>query len=355
MKKVLIVAPYPLGCAPSQRFRFEQYLPDMEAAGLAYKFQPFWSRKAWLMLYRKGYLGQKLFFLLLGFTKRLWLLTQLPGFYYVLIHREATPVGPPWFEWVAAKLFRKKVIFDFDDAIWLPYTSAENKVASRLKWSSKTNQLCKWSYKVSCGNSYLQAYALQVNRRSVVLPTTIDMNYHRKPERQKNARTVIGWTGSHSTLPYLNMLEPVLQRLEQNYKFDFVVIADKAPVLDLKSLVYLVWQKDTEIQDLSRFDIGVMPLPDTEWAKGKCAFKALQYMALGIPAVVSAVGENQIAVPNGVAGYTCATLEEWYRALEKLLLQETLRARLGKAGREWVQENYSKQVYLNHFLRLFFC
>lgn len=352
--KVLFIVPYPTGKAASQRFRVEQLLPLLQEQGMHYQVAPFWGSKAWEILYKQGYWIQKLFWLFAGFFKRLLNLLQLPFYNYIFIHREATPIGPPWFEWMAAKIFKKRIIFDFDDAIWLSDTSAVNNKADKYKWHSKTRSICRWSYKVSCGNAFLQSFAYSYNKGAVYLPTVIDTkHYHNQLKQQQTERVSLGWTGSHSTLPYLKLIEPVLQRLELKYDFDFIVIADKEPDLQLKSLLFLPWNQQTEIEDLLQFNIGVMPLPDTTWAKGKCAFKALQYMALGIPAVVSAVGANRQAVPSGLAGYTCLTEQEWYERLEELLQKADLRAAMGRAGRLHVQQHYSVQAHKQTFLTLF--
>ena len=351
--KVLFVVPYPPEKAASQRFRVEQFLPYLRSQGVRYKLASFWDAETFAILYTKGRILQKVAGTLKGFLKRLLLLPQLQRYDYVFLHREATPVGPPWFEWMAAKVLRKKLIFDFDDAIWLENTSEENEPAAKYKQHYKVAKICAWSYKVSAGNYYLQHYALQFNSQAVYLPTTVDMGKYNQLKHQETAQVTIGWTGSHSTLPYLKLLEPVLQRLEQKHTFDFVVIADRAPDLDLRSLRFIPWRAETEVEDLLQFNIGVMPLPETAWAKGKCAFKALQYMALGIPAVVSAIGANMQAVPDGAVGYTCATEQEWYERLEQLLTSSSLRSSMGAAGSAWVAEKYSLAAYQPTFLSLF--
>ncbi|WP_162428802.1 glycosyltransferase family 4 protein [Pontibacter pudoricolor] len=352
--KILFIVPYPVGKAASQRYRVEQWLPVLQEQTKNYKLAPFWDAATWAILYKKGYSLQKLFGLVKGMFRRLLLLTKLPAYDYVFIHREAAPVGPPWFEWLAAKVFRKKLIFDFDDAIWMPNTTDGNSMASNYKWHHKTAQICKWSYKVSAGNHFLQRYALNHNANVVYLPTVLNTttNYSHLKEQQTE-RVTIGWIGSHSTLPYLKLIEPVLQQLEQNYSFDFIVVADRKPDLKIKSLKFIVWSEATEVKSLLQFNIGVMPLPDTGWAKGKCAFKALQYMALGIPAVVSEVGANRTAVPDGLAGYSCTTQQEWYEKLELLLEDTGLRAEFGRAGKLWVTQAYSMAARQQTFLELF--
>jgi len=352
--KVLFVVPYPVGQAASQRYRVEQWLPLLQEQGIIYKVAPFWSQSTWFLLYKPGHIGKKAFGLLAGCGRRLLLLAQLPRYNYIFIHREATPLGPPWFEWVAAKVFRKKIIFDFDDAIWLPDSTSENSWLTKLKWRHKTAQICRWSYKISCGNDYLRSYASKYNAAAVLLPTVLDTDkVYIKRKEQRTDEVAIGWIGSHSTLPYLQLLEPVLQRLEQKHNFKLYIIANRPPHLQFQSVIYKQWRRETEIADLLAFNIGLMPLPGTDWARGKCAFKALQYMALGIPAVVSGVGANLQAVADGTTGFICRTEQEWYERLEELILEPEKRAGMGAAGQEWVKARYALQAHRHTFLSLF--
>ncbi|MCJ8165803.1 glycosyltransferase [Pontibacter sp. E15-1] len=352
---ILFVVPYPVGEAASQRFRVEQWLPLLEEQHIQYEVAPFWSLNAWNLLYKPGHRLQKGLGLLAGLWRRLLLLADLPRYDCIFLHREATPLGPPWFEWLAAKAFQKKIIYDFDDAIWLPSTSIEKSLVTKLKWRQKVTQICRWSHKVSCGNGFLQQFALQHNAASVLLPSVLDtaQRYAKSKVPKSGEPVVLGWIGSHSTLPYLQLIEPVLRRLEQAYAIKVVIVADKPPQLALQHMEFRRWQRETEVADLLQFDIGLMPLPDTAWAQGKCAFKALQYMALGIPAVVSGVGANTEVVQNGVTGYVCRTEQEWYGRLEELLRQPGLRAEMGEAGRAWVEAKYSLQAHRHTFLSLF--
>jgi glycosyltransferase involved in cell wall biosynthesis len=164
----------------------------------------------------------------------------------------------------------------------------------------------------------------------------------------------LGWTGTHSTLKYLEPLVPVLQKLESTYPhFRLVVIADKRPSLAVQSLIFLPWLKDREIEDLLQFDIGIMPLSDDVWTRGKCGFKALQYMALGIPAVASPVGVNKEIIDQGVNGFLCATEEEWFIHLKSLINHPTLREQIGQQGRRKVIDHYSVLSNTPTFLSLF--
>ncbi|MGY2133401.1 glycosyltransferase [Hymenobacter sp. HD11105] len=352
---ILFIVPYPFGRAPSQRFRFEQYLNFLAEAGHTYRLAPFISEATWQILYKPGHTLAKATGILGGFFRRLWLLLSVSSYDFVFIHREASPIGPPIFEWLIAKVMRKKLIYDFDDAIWIPNTSEANKIVAGVKWHHKVGNICRWAFKVSCGNAYLCEYASQFNKRAVVNPTTIDtLHLHNQVRDQRTAgRLIIGWTGTHSTLKYLNQVVPVLAELETRYDFEFRVISNQPPQLPLRSLYFQPWNKATEIPDLASLHVGLMPLEDDPWAKGKCAFKALQYMALGIPAVVSPVGMNTEVVQQGRNGYVCATQKEWREALETLLENAELRIGLGEAARNTVVGRYSVLANKQNFLDLF--
>lgn len=351
---ILFIFPYPHGTAASQRFRFEQYLNILSNNGITYSLAPFLDSQTWQILYKDGHTIQKLWGILKGFLKRIRLLFSVNKYDFVFVHREASPIGPPVFEWLITQLFKKKLIYDFDDAIWLSNTSSANKIAARIKWHQKTATICRWAYKISAGNQYLADYARQFNTQVVINPTTIDtVHVHNQVKDQRTSHLVIGWTGTHSTIGYLDDIIPVLKELEKEYTFTFLVISDKAPAFKLKSLKYVPWNKKDEIADLLKMNIGLMPLSEDQWAKGKCGFKALQYMALGIPALVSPVGVNTEIVDNNHDGFICTTDEEWYRNIRLLLQNDELRSKLGLAAREKVENKYSVQANCRNFLNLF--
>jgi glycosyltransferase involved in cell wall biosynthesis len=352
--KILFLVPYPLKSSPSQRFRFEQYFDTLQKAGHQFKVQSFLTSWGWRTIYQSGRGLQKVVAIAYGFIRRLFIMPPVITADFVFVHREVTPVGPPLFEWMIAKVFRKRIIYDFDDAIWTTDNLREGRIEKQLRWRSKVAYTCRVAYKVSCGNDFLCEYARQFNSNVVLNPTTIDTDYHLPIEKQKQSRITIGWTGSHTTLKYLDTIVPVIKNLESRFtNLKFTVIANEMPAVDLKSLEFVRWNETTEIEDLSKLDIGIMPLPDDNWSKGKCGFKALQYMALEIPAVVSPVGVNVKIVSNAVDGFVASTANEWSSILEKLITDEGVRARIGKAGRKKVVENYSVLSNAPNFLELF--
>lgn len=278
----------------------------------------------------------------------------VPFYDFVFVQREASPLGPPVFEWIAAKVWRKKLIFDFDDAIWIPNNSSDSRLIAWLKAFWKVKYLCRWAYKVSAGNDYLADYARHHSNRVLIIPTVIDT------EKMFVASTlshegipVVGWTGSHSTLKYLRLIESVLLQLEKEVDFSFLVIADKKPALSLKNWQFLAWNTTTEIADLQRMDIGVMPLTADSWSEGKCGFKLIQYLGLGIPAVASPVGVNKKIIAHGENGFLAESEVEWKEALFALLTNSELRKKFGQHGRSVVEAQYSLSSQEKVFLSLF--
>ncbi|PZR40098.1 MAG: group 1 glycosyl transferase [Azospira oryzae] len=356
-KRILFICPYPTGEAPSQRFRFEQYFQSLQSNQIAFEIQPFLSQKDWRLFYSRGSLYRKAIVLLRGFSRRIVGLRAASAADFVFIHREAAPVGPPIFEWIIAKVFRKKIIYDFDDAIWLTDRPDESLIVRITKWRSKVQQICGMSYRVSCGNSYLSDFASQFTAHAVIIPTTIDTEHHKLAFDEQSApdkKITIGWTGSHSTLKYLMNLNTVLKEIERMFaQVRFLVIADQCPVLDLKRLEFREWKRSTEVEDLSEIDIGIMPLPDDEWSKGKCGFKLLQYMALNIPAIAAPVGVNTKIIKQGENGFLCSSVEEWTSSIEHLIHHHELRLTMGQAGRSSVEKNYSVSSNSENFVSLF--
>ncbi|MEI8278492.1 MAG: glycosyltransferase [Bacteroidota bacterium] len=353
--KVLFLVPYPARHAPSQRFRVELYERYLNAAGIEYKIAPFMDETTWDILYKGGSAIQKGIGIIKGYFKR-WktVLFDVPRYNYVFIHREAAPLGPPIFEWIVSKLWAKKMIFDFDDAIWIPNTSVENKIAAWFKAFWKVQYTCRWSYKISAGNSFLSSYASQYNPNTVLVPTCVDVElYHNQQKEHHTGNVLVGWTGSQSTLFYLDSLIPILQELQQELEFTFMVIANKDPHLPLKNYTFTPWSESTEVIDLLQMDIGVMPLAADAWSEGKCGFKLIQYLSLGIPAVASPIGVNQKIIDNDINGYLVNNSEEWMVALKKLICDAQLRKKMGAAGRAKIVQQYSIQAQKQKFIDLF--
>ncbi len=359
MKKILFITPYPYDTAGSQRFRFELFLSELKKRNIKYKQIPFVDKATFSIMYTPGNYFLKFFGIIKGILRRFYCLLITPFYDYVFIHREAAPIGPPFFEWVIAKVLRKPYIYDFDDAIWLHDISESNKgVVQKLKSSpNKIGQIIKYANKVSAGNDYLANYAKKNNVNTSVLPTIVDINYHKKKTVKKKypEKTCIGWTGTHTTLRHFEAIVPILEKLYKTYKdkiyFKLIVNQNiEYPSLDLKSTI---WNKESEIEQLSELDIGIMPLPNNKWANGKCGFKAIQYMALEIPCIASNVGVNSKIIDHQENGILTDTFDEFYSALEDLILSSEIRINLGINARKKIAHHFSIDSNASSFFSFF--
>ena len=338
--RVLALVPALYNTSPSQRYRLEQWEPHLRERGVEITYAPFEDQELHGLLYQPGLMSKKLQGVMRGFARRFSLLGKANDYDLVYILREAALLGPPLFERLIQR--RVPIVFDFDDAIFVSYRSPSNGYLSYLKFASKTRTICRFASHVMVGNPYLAEYARQVNDSVTVIPTTIDTERYRAPSRQgKAGPIVIGWTGSHSTVQHLDTLRGALKKLAEKEPFRLRVIGTPSYECAPVQVDALSWHADTEVEDLSPIDIGVMPLPEDRWSKGKCGLKALQFMSLGIPTVCSPVGVNTDIIQDDENGFIAATEDEWVDKLSRLMRSAELRRRLGEAGRATVEEKYS--------------
>jgi glycosyltransferase involved in cell wall biosynthesis len=354
-KRVLFLVPYPLHRAPSQRFRVELFLPILQQHGIMYLVRPFMDEATWDVLYKSGSPFQKVIGVLKGFLRRVKdVIVIAPKYDYVFIHREASPIGPPIFEFIISKILRKKIIYDFDDAIWIPNTTKENRIVNWLKAFWKVKHICKWAYKVVGGNPFLCSFAGQNNKNVILIPTCVDtVSQHNQLKEQHTEKVVIGWTGSHSTMKFLDSIQDVLSQIANDFEVETLIISNKEPQFTLKNLSFISWKEATEVEDLMKMNIGIMPLEEDPWCEGKCGFKLIQYMALGVPAVASPVGVNKQIIDQGKNGFLCSTKQEWYNAIALLIQDAEKRRALGISGQEKIRTQFSIQANVGSFLRLF--
>jgi glycosyltransferase involved in cell wall biosynthesis len=354
-KRILYIVPHRFNRSPGQRFRCEHFIPWLKENGYEITYANLLSAWDDSHFYKKGNYLLKLFIVLKTYIKRANHIRKVKQYNAVFIYREAFMLGTIRFE---KKIKKKKVpiIYDFDDAIWLNDVSEANKELRWLKRPEKTNDICQLATLVITGNNYLADHARKFNKNVEVIPTTIDTSYHASKGSKKTGETItIGWTGSSTTVKHFSILLPVLTKLKEKYNksINIRLISDSGLKESPIEIENIPWTAEDEIERLEEIDIGIMPLPNDEWSKGKCGFKGLQYMALGKPSVMSPVGVNNEIIEHGVNGFLAKTDKDWEQILIQLIDDKNLRERIGEAGRKTIEERYSIQANKSKYLSLF--
>lgn len=355
MKKILYIVPHRLNRSPGQRFRCEHFIPWLKKHNYEITYANLLTAWDDYHFYKRRNYFLKTFILIKSYIKRIQHVRKAGQYDAVFIYREAFMLGTTNFE---KRIFNQKVpiIYDFDDAIWLNDVSEANKNLKWLKRPDKTGDICQMASLVIVGNQYLAQYAKQFCNHVEVIPTTIDTQYHiANDARNDNDFVRIGWTGSSTTLKHLKILLPVLKIIKEKYgaKVKIRAIADEPLIYDGFEIENIRWNAHDEVERLDEIDIGIMPLPDDQWSKGKCGFKGLQYMAMKIPAIMSPVGVNTEIIEHGVNGFLASTPEEWKKIISTLIDNANLRKEIGLKGRQTICEKYSINAQKEKYLQLF--
>jgi glycosyltransferase involved in cell wall biosynthesis len=332
----------------SSRMRSLQYLPWFQQAGLQVTMHPLLSDELLQARYKNGGYGLSL---LQAYTHRLRFLVARKQFDVVWIEKEALPWWPLWLE--LALLRGVPYVLDYDDAVFHNYDQHSNLWVRRL-YGQRLDGLMAGAALVVCGNNYLAQRAREADAPWVeVVPTVIDLERYPEPPKTDamtpawlpvaDKRPRIVWIGSPSTVDYLQLLREPLQALAARQQFVLRVIGGGAVNLPGVAVEVMLWAEATEVENISTCQVGVMPLLDSLWERGKCGYKLIQYMACGLPVVASGVGVNPEIVRNGENGFLANTSQEWVAALEKLLESPSLRRQMGALGRHQVESEYCIQ------------
>ncbi|MFH1478576.1 MAG: glycosyltransferase family 4 protein [Candidatus Omnitrophota bacterium] len=348
--KILFIVPYSSEGA-SNRYRVEQYLPYLRKEDIDFDVRPFVFKKFYKILYLKGKYFTKMLYFVQAFFSRIIDIIRLYKYDLVFIHRESCPFGPSVFEWLIYKL-KKPIIFDFDDAIFLQNFNPANSIYRFFKFPSKTKNIIKMASRIIVANQYLEEYAVRFNPSVDIIPTPIDTKRFGVIKKDSGQLT-IGWVGSPTTASYLRLVFKVMRELSKAYDFVLKIVGagEEISIPGVKVINYS-WELERELQDFQSIDIGIYPLPDIPWTKGKAAFKAIQYMSAGIPVVASSVGMTKEIIQHEVNGFLADSDEEWIRAISSLIEDPGLRQRIGINGRKTIEEKYSLEVNFEKFLNI---
>jgi len=330
------------------RLRIEQFAGPLRRMGIVLEVSPFFDDSAYAGLYEPGRTFAKALAVLRGIGRRIRDAARIGRFDLVVVYRESAPLGPPLFERLLS-LLRRRYVFDFDDAIFLAPVHPSNRRWAWLRHPSRVREATRRAHSVIVGNEYLAAWAREHNPRVVIISTAVDTVRHQlRGAAGRVPPVVLGWVGSSTTAPYLHLMDEALEILARRGDFVVRVVGGRYehPSVKVECLPYRLEQ---EPQDVASFDIGLLPEPDDAWTRGKGAFKAMLYMAAGIPVVASRVGVNEDVIGGNEAGYCVSGTQEWVEAIERLAADPALRERLGAAGRRRLEARYSVTVQAPRF------
>jgi glycosyltransferase involved in cell wall biosynthesis len=328
---------------PSSRYRIYQFLPFLYATGVDCTIHPLFGDRYFRLLELQPPVFRaflKSLYVVASFSKRAWQLLGLGCADLVVIEGQLFPYMPALAERMLARLHYRFII-EFDDAIYLTPGHRE-KIPALLGMASG----------VIVGNEVLAKYARKYTSQVYVIPTVVDTQ--RFAPRQTGAQWIgartetpvtVVWIGLAYNFGYLDIVAPVLKELQDKGLIKFRVVCSRPPRLPGLTVEFRTWQLEQEVELLQDCHIGIMPLPDTEWARGKCALKLLQYMSVGMAAVASPVGVNREIISDGESGYLAVTEQDWRARLTRLCQDAVLREQMGRAARTAVEERYSLNAW----------
>lgn len=325
--------------AASHRVRLGQYRKGLLAEGIDLQVQSLLGNDYLQSRFQGG--RRPIMPVLNAGLQRLRLLLNKRRFDAAIVHCELFPLAPGWLERAALRI---PYIYDFDDAFYLRYR-AGNLGALRILLGGKFDNVMRGAAAITAGNASLADYAHTLNANVSVLPSVVDTVHFSPRAQYDNPVFTVGWIGSPSTAPYLQSLVAPLQTLGREQPLRLVVIGGKGPHIENVEVLEIPWSESSEVDLINTFDVGVMPLPNDEWARGKCAFKLVQYMACGVPVVASRVGAN-IDLVTAECGFLAETDEQWVDALRQLRDKPLTRRTMGASSRKRVEDAYSLESNL---------
>jgi glycosyltransferase involved in cell wall biosynthesis len=349
--KVLALASYPIEAAAT-RYRLNQFIEPLAKHDITLTVHPFLNSKLFSRLYEHKSWPRTVMGLAKSALLRLRVVIAARNADVVLIQREAMMFGPPLIEWLITRGLKRPMVLDLDDATYVSYTSPTyGGLGSALKWFSKTDDLIKWATIVTCGNRSISDYVSSKGARARIIPTVVDTDvFCPAPSSSTNNPVVLGWIGTHSTFPYLESIFPVLSKLAENYEFRLKIVGAGRPEVTIPRVAIenRKWNLADEVRDFQSIDVGLYPIEPNlysgKWAFGKSGFKAVQYMAVGVPYVATPVGGSAEIGEAGLTHLFATTDDEWYRALETLIVDSRRRREMGAAGRRHVIEHFGLET-----------
>ncbi len=353
--KILALASYPNEAACT-RYRLQQFVQPLADRGITMTVRPFMDSELFDSLYKHGSWLRTAAGLIKSGLLRLQDLAGATNADVIFVQREAMLVGPPAIEWLTHSVLRRPMVLDLDDATYVPYTSPTyGRFTKALKFFGKTDYLIRWSRTVVCGNQTIAEYVSSKGGHSEIIPTVVDLEKFRPRESRGESVPVLGWVGSHSTFPFLESILPALAELAKSNSFKLKIVGSgranvSVPGVEVENLE---WNLEREVEDFRSIDIGLYPLSaENNWATGKSGFKAIQWMAVGIPYVVTPIGAAGDIGEANVTHYFASTHDEWIAKLKLLLADAQNRRAMGEAGRQHALAHFSLETQADKLARV---
>src|SRR5688500_11966898 len=341
--EVLTLIPNRYGFAPGQRGSIELWEQVLKPEGVNLHWAPFETERLREILYKPGHTFEKAAEMMRGYVERVKLLKRLEDYDAVFVYREAALLGPAFLEKRIAR--RKPIIYQLDDPLYVPYRSPSNGYLSYLKFFGKIADIIRMSKVVIVNSSHIREFASQFNRNIWQVPSIVDTNrYVYEPEPEGLERVTVGWSGSPTTVKNIQVVANALRMLQE--RVDCGVHLIGGTEFDLPGVRHTAqkWSAETEVEDLRRMQVGMIPLPVNEWNKRKFYMKTAQYMALGIPPVCTPMGSNPEVIEEGKTGFLAATDEEWVERLSLLVRDGDLRREMSRRAARVARERFSLEA-----------
>ncbi|MGD8778210.1 MAG: glycosyltransferase family 4 protein [Ignavibacteria bacterium] len=345
--KILILPRYDFSGA-SSRYRLYQYIPFLSEQGHEVFVKPLLGEDYIKYLYNNK-MSLPFAEIIKGYFQRIFILLNKNKYDIIWLQQEAFPWIPSWFE----KFFwesKPKLVTDYDDAFFHRYDDHKSQFVRSIL-GKKIDSIMSYADLILAGNEYLAERAKKNNKEKniKIFPTVVDINKFKFIENKKDSIFTIGWIGTPSTEKYIYEIEDVIKEISKDRDVKFVLLGANNINIESSILEIKKWEESTEIVEISKFDVGVMPLPDNPWERGKCGFKLIQYLACGIPVIGSPVGVNSKIIVDGENGFQAKNSFEWINYIKTLKNDPSLRKKMSIAGRKLVEEKYSLQ---NNSLKL---
>lgn len=341
--RVLALVPHQKGHAAGQRGSIELWEKILTPEGIDVVFEPFESETLRRIIYSSGRNFQKVTEMLSSYARRIKLISRLDDYDAVFIYREAALFGPALLEKLVAR--KKPIIYQLDDPLFVPYRSPSNGYLSYLKFFGKIKEIIKISKVVMVNSTQIRGYAEQFNNNIWQVPSVVDTDkFVYKPQQEETQRVCIGWSGSPSTLKNIKVIEAPLRTISESGICDVHFIGGTDFDLEGVNHTSQKWNESTEVEDLRRMQVGLVPLPDNPWNRYKFIMKTAQYMALGIVPVGTPMASNTEVIRHGENGFLAETEEDWVMYLTVLVEDHELRNRMSRTAAQDAADKYSLEV-----------